>query len=96
MASFVIPDGYDLNFHRTFKKQYKKLPSHIARKVDQRIVLLMNDIDDPKLRVHTLKGSLIPLLSFDVTHDYRVWFLIDDTEKLIRIYRVGTHSELYR
>ena len=80
-------------FHKSFKKQYKKLPPKVRANFDQRLALLLANPADPLLRLHKLSGNRVPLESFNVTADYRA--LILRTKSAIVCMEIGTHSELY-
>jgi len=80
-------------FHKSFKKQYKKLPKKIQSQFGQRLELLLVDETNPLLRVHKLKGARVPLISINVTADYRALFVRKaDT---ITFLEIGSHTELY-
>ena len=79
--------------HRTFKKQYRRLPLKIQRRFNSRISLLLTDPDSPLLNIHTLTGKRYPLKSMNMTVDYRALFI--KTKDTIIFYKIGTHSELY-
>lgn len=83
----------EIEFHKDFLKQYKKLPKKIQGKFDERLALFMNTPDHPLLHLHTLKGVDYPIESLNITGDYRALFL--RTKKVISFIRIGTHSELY-
>lgn len=80
-------------FHKSFEKQYQKLPAKIKSKFSQRLMLLMDSQDHPLLRVYELKGAKKPLLSMNVTADYRALFTYENNTFVF--YETGTHSELY-
>ena len=46
-----------IEYHPRFKKQYKKLPSSVQARFQQRIKLLIIEPDNPTLRVHALKAE---------------------------------------
>lgn len=81
-------------FHRSFEKQYKKLPLKIQKKVKERNILFTNDLFDPRLNNHALSGKYTGYRSINMTGDTRIVYklLKDDTALFVA---VGTHSELY-
>ena len=81
-------------FHRTFKKQYKKVSPKIRANFNERLELLRTDQTNPLLRLHALKGNRKPLLSINISVDYRALFYQDATT--FTFMEIGTHSELYR
>ncbi len=80
-------------FSRNFDKQYQKLSLKIQLKFAERLTLLLDNQDHPLLKVHELKGTKVPLLSMNVTADYRALFLKERDN--IFFQEIGTHSELY-
>lgn len=83
-----------IQFHRNFKKQFKKLPVSVQESFSVRLGIFQKTPKHPLLRIHTLQGSLYPLQSMNVTGDYRALFLIKN--KTIIFYEINTHSELYK
>lgn len=59
-----------------FKKDYKKLPTHIQQRVDQKLKFMLQDLRHPSLRVHKIQG-VEGLWEFSVTMKYRVLFEIE-------------------
>lgn len=84
-----------LVLQKSFLKNYKKLPNNIKGKFRERAQLLLDEPSSPILRVHKLKGDMIPLQSMNVTGDYRALFIWDTRKKTITFYMIGTHSDLY-
>lgn len=83
----------EIIFQRQFKKQYKKLPTKIQRQFNARLRILEENTADPQLNVHALKGDHFPMLSMNVTGDYRALFVKE--KGAITFLKIGTHSELY-
>ena len=81
-------------YNKNFVRQYIKLPVKIRKKFDERIDIFKENPSHPLLRVHKLKGDMVPLESMNITGDYRALF-IWETEERVRFHRIGTHSELY-
>lgn len=77
-----------------FVKQYKKLPPKLRKKFLERVALFKENPCHRLLRVHGLKGDKEPLISMNVTGDYRALF-VWETEERVRFHQIGTHSELY-
>ena len=80
-------------FHRNFKKQYKKLPQKIQDQFNRRLGLFMEDNTHPLLNVHPLRGNDVPLMSINITGDYRALFVQDG--EVVVFHYIGTHGELY-
>ena len=80
-------------FSKNFDKQYQKLPNNVKKKFCDRLLILLDQENHPLLRVHELKGIKAPLLSMNVTGDYRALFLKE--RGCLFFQEIGTHSELY-
>jgi addiction module RelE/StbE family toxin len=79
---------------REFKKSFKKLPIKIRTRFGERLEMLLSQTDPSLLRIHQLSGDKYPLLSMNVTGDYRALFMTENNT--ITFYEIGTHSELYK
>lgn len=83
----------EIQFHKEFQKQYKKLPKKIQVKFGERLELFIQDEKHPLLNVYTLTGADFPVESINITGDYRALFL---RQKNLAVFlRIGTHSSLY-
>lgn len=82
-----------VSFHKNFKKQYKKLPQKIQVKFSERLALFIEENNNPLLNIHALQGDDVPLISMNVTGDYRALFI--QHKALVTFHKIGTHSELY-
>ena len=83
------------NSRRKFRRQYKKLPAKIQKKFDEQVDLFRNNPTDRRLNIHNLQGDKKPLVSMNVTGDYRALF-VWETKERVRFHQIGTHSELYQ
>ena len=83
----------EVQLHKQFVKQFKKLPVKVQDKFYQRLSLYLEDASSPILNTHKLRGDGEPLISINVTGDYRALFTLEGT--LIVFHRIGTHSKLY-
>lgn len=85
-----------LNLSNTFSKRAKKLlqkNSSLKERYADLLATLSDNIFDPALRTHKLKGELEGLYACSLTHDLRIIFeLSNDTIHLIDI---GSHDEVY-
>ncbi len=83
-----------LTYHRNFKKMFKKQPSWIKDKFEERVRLFREDMFEPILNNHSLEGEWLGCRSVNITGDIRAIFeeLGDDNFEFVAI---GTHSELY-
>ena len=82
-----------IDFHRNFRKLYKKQPPKIKEKFNEQLGIFMNDPFDILLNNHALKGSLKKYRSINVTNDVRAWYQLNNN-KIVFI-KIGSHSELY-
>ena len=83
----------EIDFNARFKKQYKKLPQKIRKRFLERLDIFKENPHHPLLRVHKLKGDMVPFESINVTGDIRALFIQEGT--IITFYEIGTHSDLY-
>jgi len=83
-----------IQYTRTFKKQYKKLPEHFQLQFDERVKLFLKDPADSRLRVHPLQGKFAGYWSLNVNGDLRALFFKQGNQ-LILFVLIGTHSQLY-
>lgn len=79
--------------HRSFLKNFKKLPKDVRLKFIERKNLLLDDPFNPLLNNHSVEKAYPDCRSINVTGDYRAIF-VQRTDEVIFI-RIGTHSELY-
>lgn len=82
-----------IHFDKKFQQQYKKLPVKIQQQFNQRLKLLITDPQDPRLRLHPLKGNFKNYYSINVTGDIRALFQKND--QLLIFSLIGSHSKLY-
>jgi addiction module RelE/StbE family toxin len=82
-------------FHRTFDKQFAKLPKKRQDKVIAAIDLFLSEPMDSSLRNHSLTGEWAGFRSISAGGDVRIHFEIIDTE-IAYFVAVGTHSQLYK
>lgn len=82
-----------VTFHRTFKKQYKKLPRKVQLQFMERLSLFNDDPYSAVLNVHQLTGEMSGYISMNVNGDVRALFLRFEEEVVFE--RIGTHSSLY-
>ena len=86
-----------LQWTRAFTKDYRKLPQHIQKQVDQKLGFLLEDYRHGSLRTKKLQGSIRgqdvkDLYEISVTMSYRIFYKQEgDTYTLLR---VGSHDEI--
>lgn len=79
--------------HKRYDKRWAKLDDKQKERVIVALKLFITNPDEPKLRLHQLKGKYYPQYSISAGGDLRVHFL--KSEKSIILMLVGTHSQLY-
>lgn len=82
-------------FHRTFKKRYKKIPLDIRRQFDERFRLFAKEPFYPILNNHALTGDRIGQWSINVTGDWRALYFFRDRNTIVFI-DIDTYGNLYR
>ena len=80
--------------HRSFQRQYNKLPLKIRKKFTERRDLFITDHLQPLLNNHALGGKYQNCRSINITGDYRAIYFLLDSDTAIFI-AIGTHPELY-
>ena len=78
----------------TFKKDFRKLPKNIQTEAIIKEKSFRNDVFDPKLKTHKLKGRFKNYYSFSITYAYRIVFRFIQKDKVLFI-DCGDHS-IYR
>ena len=79
--------------HRSFLKNFKKLPKEVRFKFFERRNLLLDDPFHPLLNNHSVEKAYPDCRSINITGDYRAIFFERGNETIF--IRIGTHSDLY-
>lgn len=84
-----------IRYSKKFTKQLARQPEKVVKAFKLRILLFQENMNDPMLRNHPLKGELRGYYSINITGDVRALYEILDDE--IYMYdMIGSHSQLYR
>ena len=83
-----------IEFHRNFKKQYKKSTLKVRRQFDEQLHLFIRDSFDPILNNHPLHGKYKGYRSINISGDYRALYKLRDKDVAVFSY-LSTHSDLY-
>ena len=83
-----------IRFHKNFEKQYKKLRGGQKKRVQERLVLFLENPFDPVLGNHPLKGRYKGYRSINITGDLRAVYKFINEQECIFI-TIDTHSNLY-
>ena len=84
-----------VRFATKFKKQFDKADRKIQKAFDNRLVLFLENPDNPILNNHALIGKFKGSRSINVNGDWRgILSYYSDDEIVFEI--IGTHSQLYK
>ena len=83
-----------IEFHRTFRKQLKKLPLKSRMAFERRLRVFVNDPFESELNNHGLSGEWKGHRSINVTGDIRALYILG-AEGHVLFVEIGTHHELY-
>lgn len=83
-----------IDFTRSFTKQFKKLRPSSKHRFYERLELFKKNPHDRVLRDHALKGTYAGYRSIDIKGDLRALYRIRDGRMIIFAF-IGSHSELH-
>lgn len=83
-----------IDFHRRFKKRYKKLPQSIQKAFEKRLLIFIDDPHAEILENHELNPPWGGCRSIRINGDFRAIFQLRKAGSVFFL-RIGTHSELY-
>ncbi len=83
-----------VDFHRSFKKRFVRLPQKIRRQFDERLLLFRENRLHPLLNYHELSGVLAGIYSINITGDIRAHFSYHAPDHIVFL-DIGSHSELF-
>jgi len=83
-----------VDFHNQFRKKYKKLPTKIKVKFNERLILFKNNPFVQELNNHSLHGKYERCRSINVTGDLRAIYEV--IEEGVRFLDIDTHNNLYK
>lgn len=90
--------AWDTSFRHAFKRKTRKNP-HLRQRVLEVLESLSQDVFNPLLKTHKLRGRLEGLWACWVEYDCRIVFAFEsDTESdedMIVLIDIGTHDEVY-
>ncbi len=84
-----------IEFHRTFKKRYRKIPKKVREHFDARLLLFGDNPFHPMLGHHALHGERRGQWSINITGDWRALYEFID-ENVVIFVEIDTHGNLYR
>lgn len=83
----------EIQFHKNFKKKFKKMPLKIQQKFYERLELFLQDKFNATLNNHSVEKAFSNYRSINVSGDYRAIF--KDLGSLTVFITIGAHSDLY-
>ena len=83
-----------IRFHKNFEKQYQKLNRKQKKKVEERLVLFLENPFYSVLDNHPLKGKHTGYRSINITGDLRAIYKFVSEQECIFV-AIDTHSNLY-
>jgi len=85
---------YALIFLPSAKKEFKKLDRVAQVKIKEKLLLLIENPDNLKNNIKSLKGEYSGLFRLRVAH-YIVIFRVEDERLVITIIRIGHRKDIY-
>lgn len=79
---------WDIQYTNTFQKNFRKLPREIQEAFFDAFELFQEDIYDPILKTHKLRGSMSGLLASSIDTEYRFITRIHEKEKRILLFNI--------
>lgn len=86
---------HQIDFTKTFTKQFKLLRPTQKQRFYQRLELFKQNPHDPVLRDHALKGKYIGYRSIDIQGDLRALYYVEQ-DRIIIFAFIGSHAQLYK
>lgn len=80
-----------LHYKKTFKEQCEKLPVPIRKSVDDKLKLLLSDLNHPSLQIKKMKG-FEEIWEGRISRSYRFTFQIKGDSYILR--KIGKHEIL--
>lgn len=80
-----------IRYSAGFERVYKKLPKEEKSIAEKRESIFRNNIFDPCLKTHKLKGKLKNYWSFSVTYSNRILFKFLKNDEIM-FYDIGDHK----
>ena len=84
----------EILYSKRFKKQFKRLPKKVIKKLIYIENIFRYNPFSPELKTHKLHGKLKNEYAFSVNYEYRVIFTFIDSNTVFFL-EIGTH-EIYK
>lgn len=75
-----------------FAREYRKLPPSVKQLAEKHERLFRDNLFDPKLKTHKLKGALKDFFSFSIGYKYRIIFEFGRNKQIVYFHSVGDHD----
>lgn len=87
-----------VKFDPVFLSKLKKTGARTRKSFKEKLVIFVQNPDNPQLNNHPLKRDYQGYRSIDITNDWRAIFSekIENGETVTFFIGIGTHKELYR
>jgi addiction module RelE/StbE family toxin len=83
----------EIIFHKSFKKDFKKLSFKVREKFKERLIVFMTDASHPLLNNHSVSRVFPRCRSINITGDVRA--IYEERDDGVLFMAIGTHSDLY-
>ena len=83
-----------IKYSSTFFKNLRKFPRSQLKLLTKQEQIFKQNIFDPRLKTHKLKGELTDFYSFSISYHYRIVFHFENKDTIV-FDNVGTHK-IYR
>lgn len=80
-----------INYSPAFFKALKKFPKSQLKFLKRQETIFKQDIFDPRLKTHKLKGELKNFYSFSISYHWRIVFHLKESG-IIVLDGIGTHA----
>jgi addiction module RelE/StbE family toxin len=82
----------EIEYTKSFLKQYSKLNPLVRRKTKTAINKFQKNPKDSSLKSHKLNGILADKYAFSVDHQYRIVFQMNKEKGSFEFLKIGTHQ----
>ena len=80
-----------IKYSPNFFKALKKFPRSQLKFIKKQEQIFGEDVFDPRLKPHKLKGKLADFYSFSISYQWRIVFHFEDDETIV-FDNIGTHA----
>ncbi|MEX0616364.1 MAG: type II toxin-antitoxin system mRNA interferase toxin, RelE/StbE family [Candidatus Woykebacteria bacterium] len=80
-----------IKYSSAFFKSLKRFPSSELKSLKKQEQIFKEDVFDPRLKTHKLKGKLADFYSFSVSYQWRIVFHFEEGSVVV-FDNIGTHA----